>query len=1062
MRKHLYTIALVCLVVLAAWWAGWMPAQAQVVSGNNGSGNCGLSHWANLPVSPPALTCYSIPDAASCTAGTAVTTSGSTPCQLTWTGSNWLPAGNVTSAAAGGLTSAGNNLTVSGSTVLVQAPITVANGGTNAIVAGPTAANNIGAAALGVNSDITQLTGLTTPLSIAQGGTGGATGSAATTNIGALAVANNLSDLNSASTARTNLGLGSAATINAPVSVANGGTGTSSPAGLAGTGMSVSGTFPNQTYTLQTPVTVAHGGTNATAAGATAANNIGALAEASNLSDVASAATSRTNLGLGSIATVNSPVPVANGGTNATSAGATAANNIGALAEASNLSDLASASTARTNLGLGSIATVNSPVPAANGGTGTTYGATGAYIQKTNASGGTTTNSLYTTNSSQQAVNVTAGSISGALGICDSGCGTSGTGTFFSGPGDHLINFDGGVTAKDYVGISASVNGDATDLGATLPTGTELIGQVDQATASGAGAYTVFFYGPDFPGTGGGGVNTPTQVGNPGLYNSSAAIVSAIGAEINIRPYISSNPSDPLQAALGACPQITWVASTSESVGNMVADSNGDTEYVEACSGSCTTKTGTHPTWPTSAIANVGTQTIDNSGANQVTWEMIALGKYTPSGPCTVIGNSNDTYPIPNAVIISTGTAPVYLVDHGADYNCTETGGNGHACIVEGNLGHIVGNGQGSASDGVGIGNGASTSLDSDVEGLGGYLDRLPTNPITNFKQTGFDIRNIDVLPGGSAINKAALWIPGVEGQGRASRMYVGGGGPSGITDVLVDDTVQSWNGIHLDDLWVGMAGAAIGIDVECGTHGGSGMVMSGDWIVDPSNNSATWIKVNGSGSANCVNGHILAPYLEGAAGSSGTGLLLNDAQSWTTTAMQCLSGTETNCVSITGLEADLHVDGFNGNATNAVNDTDYGYTNTSQGSFVYAPPVNGATLISNNIPVSSTHNITMNPLINKYTISGNATFTFAKAAGGNDGFFATANAPVTFGFEVCQGTGGNFTETFNNPSGGTLYWTGGAQPGYTLTQGNGDFYQCFYNGTNAYCKETMSNVPCA
>lgn len=53
----------------------------------------------------------------------------------------------------------------------------------------------------------------------------------------------------------------------------------------------------------------------------------------------------------GTMATVNSPVPVANGGTGATSAGAATANNIGALAIANSLSDVGSAATARANIG---------------------------------------------------------------------------------------------------------------------------------------------------------------------------------------------------------------------------------------------------------------------------------------------------------------------------------------------------------------------------------------------------------------------------------------------------------------------------------------------------------------------------------------------------------------------------------------------------------------------------------------------------------------------------------------------------------------------------------------
>jgi len=110
------------------------------------------------------------------------------------------------------------NVVIDGVTLTgLTAPIAIVDGGTGATTAA-TARSNLGAAASGVNSDITGLTGLVTPIAILQGGTGAVTASAARANLGAAQSGGN-SDITSLNGLTT------------PLTLSQGGTGANLTAG---------------------------------------------------------------------------------------------------------------------------------------------------------------------------------------------------------------------------------------------------------------------------------------------------------------------------------------------------------------------------------------------------------------------------------------------------------------------------------------------------------------------------------------------------------------------------------------------------------------------------------------------------------------------------------------------------------------------------------------------------------------------------------------------------------------------------------------------------------------
>ncbi len=75
--------------LLSLGWSG------NLATSRGGTGCGAASIFSALPGSPAVGTTCTITDAQSCTVGTAVSGGYSTPCQIVWNGSNWMPAGNA-------------------------------------------------------------------------------------------------------------------------------------------------------------------------------------------------------------------------------------------------------------------------------------------------------------------------------------------------------------------------------------------------------------------------------------------------------------------------------------------------------------------------------------------------------------------------------------------------------------------------------------------------------------------------------------------------------------------------------------------------------------------------------------------------------------------------------------------------------------------------------------------------------------------------------------------------------------------------------------------------------
>lgn len=680
--------------------------------------------------------------------------------------------------------------------------------GSSVFTASTTAAarSAISAAASGANSDITSLTGLTTPLSVAQGGTGANSAATARSNLSAAESGSN-GDITALTNAAGILvgaptgGAQGAGTINAAGLFINGvgvGTGSGSVTSIAvsggTTGLTTSGgpVTTSGTITIAGTLVEANGGTGETTytngqllignaaggltkatltagSGITVTNGDGAITIAATSAGgtVTSVAASGGTTGLtftgspitsSGTLTLGGTLAIANGGTGATSASG-ARLNLGAAASGAN-SDITSITGLTTALAV------------TQGGTGQTTYTDGQLLIGNSATNGLTKATL------TAGSGITVTNANGSITIASTAGGGSVTSVNVSGGTTGLTATGGPITTSGTItlgGTLAIANGGT---GATTDSGARTALGVPSTTGSGAsGTWGISITGNAATATNG--------VVTTGTYADPAWITSLAGSKITGN--ISGNAAN-----------VTGTIAIANGGTGATTDSGART----ALGVPSTTGSGATGTWNIDILGNAGTATNG----------VVTTGSYSNPSWITALAGSKITGNISGNAANVTGTVAI------------ANGGTGQTTYTDGQL--LIGNSATSglskatlsAGSGISISNGNGSITISATASSGTVTSVSGSGGTTGLSLTGGPITTSGTLTIGGTLAISNGGTGSTTASGARTALGVPsttGSGASGTWGISISGTAASVpNGVvttssYSDPTWITSLGAS-------------------------------------------------------------------------------------------------------------------------------------------------------------------------------------------------------------------------------------------------------------